>query len=49
MAAETVRRFGIGRVWLCCRTPTLVLLTARRRQNASGAGTGQGTCTRTDD
>lgn len=49
MAAETVRRFVLSRVWLCCRTPTLVLLTAVVEQNASGAGTGQGTCARTDD
>ncbi len=49
MAAETVRRFGIEPRVACCRTPTLVLLTARRRAKCVSAGTGQGTCARTDD
>lgn len=49
MAAETVRRFGIEpRVALLSHS-NLVLLTARRRANASGAGTGQGSCARSDD
>ncbi len=50
MAAETVRRFGIEpRVALLSHSNFGSSDCPSSSKNASGAGTGQGTCTRTDD